>query len=290
MITVNGNEVKISYFPNGEANIDTSYLNTLKDTKGNTIIFKYEEDCDLVYLLFVLNHLLSIFCAVNNVIITYMPYSRMDREQEGNCFTLRYVLSMFKTHMMFNTFYVVEPHSAVTLDGGNIKPVYVTPTLCVKALHENPDINAICFPDKGARDRYTTLFSEMYPELNEYKILYCNKVRDFKTGKITGLELVGDTEGVDSVLIADDLCSAGGTFYYTAQKLKENGVKDVYLCVTHMEWNVVNGELIKDTSPIKKIYTTDSMMTGYETSLKEMFGDRMDIQELGNIKDGELNE
>ena len=290
MITVNGNKIKISYFPNGEANIDTSYLNTLKDTQGNTIVFKYEEDCDLVYLLFVLDHLLSIFCAVNNVIITYMPYSRMDREQEGNCFTLRYVLSMLKTHMMFNTFYVVEPHSAVTLNDGNIKPVYVTPTLCVKALHENPDINAICFPDKGARDRYTTLFSEMYPELNEYKILYCNKVRDFKTGKITGLELVGDTEGVNSVLIADDLCSAGGTFYYTAQKLKENGVKDVYLCVTHMEYNVVNGELIKDTSPIKKIYTTDSMMTGYETSLKEMFSDRMDIQELGNIKDGEPNE
>lgn len=287
MITVNGNKIKISHFPNGEANVDTTYLNTLSNTKGNSIVFKYEEDGDLVHLLFVLDHLLSISCAVNNIIFTYMPYSRMDRQQDGNCFTLRYILSMFKTHMMFNTFYVAEPHSAVTLDNGNIKPIYVTPTLCVKALRENQDINAICFPDKGARDRYMTLFSEMYPELNEYKTLYCNKVRDFKTGKITGLELVGDTEGVDSVLIADDLCSAGGTFYYTAQKLKENGIQDVYLCVTHMEWNVVNGELIKETSPIKKIYTTDSMMSGYEISLKEMFGERLDIHELGSISEVE---
>lgn len=259
MIKINHNEIKISRFPNNEALIDTTYLNTLADTKGNTIEFQYQRDEDLLHLKFVLDHLLSKNCAVNNVVITYMPYSRMDRDQNGNCFTLKYVLSMFKTHFMFNNFYVVEPHSEVTLDGGNIKPIYVTPELCRIAVQEHPEITTICFLDKGAQKRYTELFKTWFPDLKKFKTLYCEKVRDFDTGNIVGLDLVGDTTGVENVLIADDLCSKGGTFYYTAKKLKEVGVKNVFLAVTHMEHNVVNGELVKPETPIQQIYTTDSM-------------------------------
>lgn len=264
MIIINGEEVKFTKFPNNETLVDTSYLNTLRGTKENSIIFKYYKDEDLLHFKFVLDHLLEQECVANNIVITYMPYSRMDRSQNGNCFTLKYILFMFKMHFLFNNFYIVEPHSDVSLDGDNIKPLYITPELCKIAITENPDITTICFPDKGARNRYTKLFEEYYPELNKLNILYCNKVRDFDTGKITDLELIGNTTDVKNVLIADDLCSAGGTFYYTAKKLKESGVENVFLAVTHTENNISNGELIKDTTPINKIYTTDSMGSNLE--------------------------
>lgn len=264
MITINDKEIKFTKFPNNETLVDTSYLSTLRGSKENTIIFKYNKDEDLLHFKFVLDYLFEQECVTNNVVITYMPYSRMDRSQNGSCFTLKYILSMFKMHFLFNNFYIVEPHSDVSLCEGNIKPLYITPELCKIAITENPDITAICFPDKGAKKRYTNLFKEYYPELNNLNILYCNKTRDFNTGKITGLELVGDTTDVKSVLIADDLCSAGGTFYYTAQKLKENGVENIFLAITHTENNISNGELIKDTTPINKIYTTDSMGSNLE--------------------------
>ena len=61
------------------------------------------------------------------------------------------------------------------------------------------------------------------------------------------------------VLIVDDICSAGGTFKFSAMKLKELGAKDVALYVSHCEDNIQNGDLLK-TDLISKIYTTDSIL------------------------------
>lgn len=263
MIKINGKEIEFTKFPNNETLVDTKYLNTLKNTKYNNIIFGYREDSDILKLIFVLDHLMSINSGVNNIVINYMPYSRMDRSQNGSCFTLRYITSLLLKYSIFNVVYIVEPHSTVSLAGGEFKPIYITPELCKIVIDKHADIHAdidtICFPDKGAKERYTKLFEESYPELNKLNIVHCEKKRDFDTGNIIGLELVGNIDNAKNVLIADDLCSKGGTFYHTANKLKEAGVENVFLTVTHMEENVLNGELVKDTSPICKIYTTNSM-------------------------------
>ena len=60
-------------------------------------------------------------------------------------------------------------------------------------------------------------------------------------------------------LIVDDICSAGGTFKFSAIKLKEMGASDVFLYISHCEDNIQNGDLLK-TDLISKIYTTDSIL------------------------------
>ena len=49
------------------------------------------------------------------------------------------------------------------------------------------------------------------------------------------LVVAGATELIDGsrVLIVDDLCSRGGTFYHSAKKLKELGAKEIYLYISH---------------------------------------------------------
>ena len=67
-------------------------------------------------------------------------------------------------------------------------------------------------------------------------------------------------------MIIDDLCSKGGTFYHTANKLKEAGAAEIYLTVTHMESNVKYGKILIDDqghnsdSPISHIFCTNSML------------------------------
>ena len=65
----------------------------------------------------------------------------------------------------------------------------------------------------------------------------------------------------ERVLIVDDICSRGGTFYTIAKQLINRFGEniDIYLAVAHCETNVFNGELIKDNSPIYKIFTSDSI-------------------------------
>ena len=52
-----------------------------------------------------------------------------------------------------------------------------------------------------------------------------------ETGKILSLDVVGSTELIkgSNILIVDDICSKGGTFYFSAKKLKELGAKNIYL-------------------------------------------------------------
>ena len=68
-----------------------------------------------------------------------------------------------------------------------------------------------------------------------------------------------------NVLIWDDICSKGGTFYHAAKKLKEMGAANIYLMVSHCENSIHNGEFGEEkvnllaTGLIKKVFTTDSI-------------------------------
>jgi len=98
----------------------------------------------------------------------------------------------------------------------------------------NPSL--ICFPDKGAEDRYSSnpFFTT---KVDHLRIPYCSmsKNRDQKTGYITNMflnELGINIEGED-VLIWDDICDGGMTFKLTAEKLLRCGAKSVNLYTTH---------------------------------------------------------
>ena len=76
--------------------------------------------------------------------------------------------------------------------------------------------------------------------------------------EIQGLEIMGADVSGKNVLIIDDICSKGFTFYYAGQQLREHGATDVRLYITHCEDNIKNEELLK-TDVISKVYTTDSI-------------------------------
>ena len=90
---------------------------------------------------------------------------------------------------------------------------------------------------------------------------YGNKNRDWKTGKILGLDITNEYFVKDKdILIVDDICSRGGTFYYSAKALKEAGANKIYLYVTHCENTILEGEVLT-SGLIEKVYTTNSIFT-----------------------------
>lgn len=86
------------------------------------------------------------------------------------------------------------------------------------------------------------------------------KKRDWETGQINGLDVSGRAELIkdSNVLIVDDICSRGGTFYHSAKKLKELGAAKIYLYVTHCEPTVFEGEVLT-SGLIERVFTTDSI-------------------------------
>ena len=268
MIKINDIEIGFDKFPNGEILIDTKVLNSVEN--GCRIDFKWENNEDILRLYFVLRHLIARTPSVSDkkLYIYYMPYSRMDRSENDSCFTLRYICDFLISDCMAvrDRIFVVEPHSNKTLDmlDGSCRINAITPL--TKKICDIEDIDIICYPDEGAKKRFQDDFIDK-------PVIYCDKKRDFDTGKIQGLELI--TNGWDNadlkdknILVVDDLCSRGGTFYYTAKKLQEYGVNDIFLGVCHMEKTVIDGNLLEeyknfdDVEPsiIKHIYCFNTML------------------------------
>ena len=117
------------------------------------------------------------------------------------------------------------------------------------------------YPDEGAMKRYSGMADKPY--------VFGMKKRDWATGQIKGLDVAGATEFIEGnrVLIVDDICSRGGTFYHSAKKLKELGAKEIYLYVSHCENTILEGEVLS-SGLIEKVFTTDSLFTGKDERIE----------------------
>lgn len=254
MICFNGERIEVKKFPNGEALIHSENLKLRND--NNEIKVNFENDEDITHLIFLKGHLdeLKIKC---NLILPYMPYSRMDRTEGITIFTLKHLCRLINS-LNFESVTIYEPHSDVStalLD--RVKVVNMSKTLAEKLLKEldsGKETVYLVYPDAGAAKRYGK-------EINYDKILTANKERDFKTGFIKKLEINGEVESENfKAIIVDDLCSKGGTFVLTASKLKEMGAEEIYLAVTHCENTVFEGDLLKGDL-ITGVYTTNSILS-----------------------------
>lgn len=256
MILFNGLEVKFEKFPNGETRLLGDGVKRIVKLR-NRVTFKYEDDSDLVKLMFLKNYIDELGEYNNDLVMYYMPYSRMDRSENESPFTLKYV-SNFINSLKFNSIKPIEPHSDVTpalLD--HSKAVYVNFDLLPKVTEEigfNKEIDYLFFPDAGAAKRYHSL--------KGFKQLVGHKDRDFNTGEIKSLKVVGDVpEQPNKIIIVDDLSSFGGTFLHSSNALKELGFKEVYLLVSHAEYSIFKGELLKEDGNINKVFTTNTIIS-----------------------------
>ena len=255
MIKVNGYKVEINYFPDNTQKLELPTYVISSDKDVNITLF-YENDNELFTLYCIVNHIREHYNTLIHLFLPYVPNARMDRtHEEKEVFTLKHFAS-FINGLNFASVVVLDPHSNVSpavLHRCIVRqPCYYINQVAIPK--SRPDV--IFFPDEGAMKRYSEVVSVKKP------IAFGMKKRDWTTGAILGLDVFGDVEALKGakVLIIDDICSRGGTFYHSAKKLKELGAAEIDLYITHCEDTIQEGELLKDNGLINKIYTTDSLI------------------------------
>ncbi len=229
-----------------------------------TIVWLYDNDEELFQVIAITKHLQA-KCLGVNLRMPYIPNARMDRCKSANeVFTLKYFAQVINW-LGFKNVYVANPHSTVsealferlTVDFDCVTEDVSNILNGIDATRFSADV--IYFPDEGACKRYGEVLPFNVPKM------FGIKKRDWKTGKIMGLDVIGDVDlNGKKVLMVDDICAYGGTFYFSALKLKELGASEVSCYVTHLENSVLDpekGKLIKGDR-IKKIYATNSIFRG----------------------------
>lgn len=273
MIKVNGKEINIHKFSNHEIKIRNIESAT---ALNNEIIFKYESDEDLIHLMFVKKHLdeLNNNKGVTTLVMPYIPYSRMDRTEGENVFTLKYVAN-FINSLNFDKVYVLEAHSNVSLAlFDRIENENYSISLfkkCAEDINFDYEKDFIVFPDAGAAKRYKTGFG------SDINIIVCEKSRDYTSGDILNMSATYEKEPQEGFkcIIIDDLCSYGRTPVGVSKLMHDIGAGEIYLCITHCEDGIFKGEVFTN-SPIDKVYTTDSILT----ELDNAYTSKMKIKKL----------
>ena len=285
MLRLNNEIVKITKFPNGETHIANTDIERILSNMADTevipfedytnivnpfITFKFESNEDLINLIFLTKHMRSLHYGRLNLIIQYMPYSRMDRTEGKKVFTLKYITEIIN-NLKFNKVYILEPHSDVSVALiNNSKEVWLTPQLFKdykELIGFDKDKDLIYYPDGSSYKRYSKFYEG-------YNSIIGFKHRDFETGHITSIEFAGNKINKESkIVMVDDLCSGGMTFKIAGDIFRRDyGITDEITLITgHCEYNIFNGAITKDDSPVNRIITTNSIIEDEAKGIKQKF-------------------
>lgn len=211
----------------------------------------YDSDAELFTLMCLRQHYQDSI----TLVLPYVPHARMDRvKNDSELFTLKAFCNAING-MGFSEVIIFDPHSNVTqalLD--NVRVLW--PSTNIESVHKSlpeSDNTTFFFPDEGAMKRYSSMFPGK-------PYVYGAKDRDWQSGELHGLIINGDESLIKGrdILIVDDICSKGGTFFYSAKALKEKGAKNIYLYVSHCENSIHKGDMIA-SGLITRVFTTNTI-------------------------------
>lgn len=252
MIKVNDVVITPTIFPDGTIQVwklPEEVLNTSK------IYWKYENDSELI-----------IVCQLAQLLTTpilvcpFLPYGRQDKDISNNStFGLHTFIKLISN--FFDSLQTIDGHSNVAYEickNNNLKYYDLFPTKGIGTAIKESACDLICFPDNGAKLRYTKTphWSQIYNNLYSIPNFHLNKIRNQETGEITGLSIDGDINlSEKSILIIDDICDGGRTFIEASKLLYSNGALNVNLYVTHGIFS--KGVDIINQSGINRIFTNN---------------------------------
>lgn len=239
MIKINNEIIKPEYFPDGTMKFNIVCFPFDDFIK---IEWYYDSENELLQLVYIVNHVHDISPDIKIcLIMPYIPNARFDRTVEvDEVFTLKFFANIINS-LNFDSVEVLDPHSHVSEALFDRLSVQVPDIYIKEVFNKLPNDTMLFFPDEGSVKRYSSLPKYCGP------YAFGIKRRNWLTGAIEGLDIVGDTEKIKrrNILIVDDICSKGGTFYHSALKLKKLGATNIYLYVTHCENSIYDGELLK---------------------------------------------
>ena len=145
---------------------------------------------------------------------------------------------------------VLDPHSKRLITEGVIDNDW--PAFFALEASSNISENVL-FPDEGAYHRYSELF--------DFDTTYYATKHRISRDKLE-VKLPSRIKPNTSILVFDDLCDGGGTFFAIYKALQDMGVTDVHLRVTHA---IQKEPLVK----LSELYKTITITNSYKDWDKE---------------------
>lgn len=195
-----------------------------------------------------------------DLFIPYFPAARQDRVMvSGEPLSIK-IFTAIVNSAGFDRVTVFDAHSEVTpalLNNCQAIPNHVFIREIIEAITPGKDLFIVA-PDAGAAKKIHHLASAIGWE----RVLQCDKVRDVKTGQLSGAQVFADDLNGADCLIVDDICDGGGTFIQLAKALKAKNAGRLFLAISHGIFSKGMDEL---AAHFTTVFTTNSFYNGLET-------------------------
>lgn len=262
-----GNTVKPTYltFSGGERHIQLPGIG-IEESKSFTLRARLRSSDDIFDLLLTRNALFEAYGTPIYIELPYLPYARQDRVcAPGQAFSLK-VLAKLLVGEAHDQLAIWDCHSAVGLEltgAINVRPSEIMGSSAVlSGLIRQVESVLVC-PDKGA----TVRCQDIAKYFGDIPIVYCNKVRDPMTGRISSMSVSVESLAGKTAVITDDICDGGMTFIKIAEQLRARNVERIVLYVTH---GIFSKGLKVFDGLVDEIFTTDSFPQASEPHLSSI--------------------
>lgn len=191
-------------------------------------------------------------------VIPYFGYARQDRKDKPRVpISAKLIANMLQAAGV-NRLMTMDLH-ADQLQGFFDIPVdhLKSEPICVQYLKDNIDLSNVLFasPDLGGVKR-----ARNFARILERDFVTCSKYRK-KANEIAEMNVIGDVEGMDVILV-DDLIDTAGTLCKAAEVIMAKGAKSVRAMATHpvlsgkayenIEKSMLSEVIVCDTIPLQK--------------------------------------
>ncbi|NPA91147.1 MAG: ribose-phosphate pyrophosphokinase [Chloroflexi bacterium] len=231
---------------------------------------------NLMELLVFLDTLRRDSAARITAVIPYYGYGRSDKKDQPRVPITGRLVADLITVAGANRVLTFDLHAG-QIQGFFTIPVdelTATPILLEHIRNQEIPNLVVVAPDIGAVRR-----SRLFAEQLGVPLAIIEKRRSLEGDKTTIYNLIGDVKGANTLLVDDEIDTAG-TITSAASFLLEQGAKDVFASATHPIFSPPAPERL-DQSPISKIYVTNTVLVA--DHVREMLGDRLEILNVGDL-------
>lgn len=247
-------KIAIERFPDGETS-----LQILENVRGRNVFAFQSVAIDpnnyLVELLIMIDALKRASANSITAVIPYFGYCRQDRKEKPRVpITAKLVANMLvnagATRVLTVDLHAGQVQGFFDIPVDNIvgRPVLVE---AFKNLAGAPNNIVVVAPDLGS-----IKLARTYARSLKADMAIVDKLRISAT-QVEAVTLIGDVNGKD-VLLADDMCSTGGTLVSAAKACREKGAKRIFAVATH---GLLVGNAIEEiaNSPIEALLISNTV-------------------------------
>lgn len=239
------------------------FVRVLENVRGRDVFIiqgiQYPVNDNFVELLFWIDALKRASAQQVTVVIPFFSYAQGDKKDEPRVSIRARVCADAIESAGADRVLTMDLHSP-QIQGFFRVPVdhlYGRNVLCerIQSL-QIPDL-IVCSPDVGFAKG-----AAAYASLLGVPVVIGNKERTDHTETVEVLEVIGNVEG-KNVLLVDDLTITGRSLIAMADMLKRRGAKDIYAAVTHGVLSRGACQRIGE-SAIKKLFITDTIESSFD--------------------------